>query len=127
MAGYFTEYSGMKFLMFWMGEFIEIVVISALVATLFLGGWQIPWLHPDGLHVPFTAIVLGLPSLLISMMGVGAFLTKVVILIWLQMTIRWTLPRFRYDQIMRLGWKMILPLALVNVVLTGFVVLFLNR
>ncbi len=127
VAGYFTEYSGMKFLMFWMAEFAEIVVISALVATLFLGGWQIPWLHPDGLHLPFTAIVVGLPSLVISLMGVGAFLTKVLVLIWLQMTIRWTLPRFRYDQIMRLCWKMILPLALVNVVLTGFVVLLLNR
>ncbi|MFQ5457755.1 MAG: NADH-quinone oxidoreductase subunit NuoH [Myxococcota bacterium] len=126
VAGYFTEYSGMKFLMFWMGEFVEIVVISALVTTLFLGGWQIPWLHPDGLHIPFTEVVLGLPSILISLAGVGAFLAKVTIMIWVQMTIRWTLPRFRYDQIMRLGWKMLLPLSLVNVVLTGLVVLALS-
>jgi NADH-quinone oxidoreductase subunit H len=123
VAGYFIEYSGMKFLMFWMGEFVEIVVISALVTTLFLGGWQVPWLAPDGFHIPFTAVVIGLPSILISLIGVGAFLTKVVVLIWLQMTIRWTLPRFRYDQIMRMGWKMLLPLALANVFVTGAVIL----
>lgn len=126
VAGYFIEYSGMKFLMFWMAEFVEIIVISAVVATLFLGGWQVPWLHPDGVHVPFTTVVLSLPPLLISLIGVGAFLTKMIVMIWFQMTVRWTLPRFRYDQIMRLGWKMLLPLALINVVLTALVLLALS-
>jgi NADH-quinone oxidoreductase subunit H len=125
VAGYFTEYSGMKFLMFWMAEFIEIVVISAVVATLFLGGWQIPWLWPDGFHIPFGSTVIALPSIVISLIGVGAFLTKVVVLIWLQMTIRWTLPRFRYDQIMKLGWKILLPLSLVNILVTGALILLL--
>jgi NADH-quinone oxidoreductase subunit H len=123
VAGYFTEYSGMKFLMFWMGEFVEMIVISGLVATLFLGGWQIPWLMRDGFHVPFTQIVIGLPAIVVTLAGVAAFWTKVIVLLWLQMTIRWTLPRFRYDQIMRMGWKMILPLALVNIFVTGAVIL----
>jgi NADH-quinone oxidoreductase subunit H len=126
VAGYFTEYSGMKFLMFWMGEFVEIVVISGLVATLFFGGWQIPWLARDGFHVPFTQIVIALPAILITLAGVAAFWTKVVVLIWLQMTIRWTLPRFRYDQIMRMGWKMLLPLSLANIFVTGVVILLMQ-
>jgi len=126
VAGYFLEYSGMKFLMFWMGEFVEMVVISGLVATLFLGGWQIPWLMRDGFHVPFTTILIALPPLAISLAGILSFWTKVIVLLWLQMTIRWTLPRFRYDQIMRLGWKMLLPLSLANIVVTGIVILVLN-
>jgi NADH-quinone oxidoreductase subunit H len=67
--------------------------------------------------------VIGLPPIVISLAGVASFWTKVLVLLWLQMTVRWTLPRFRYDQIMRMGWKMILPLSLLNIFVTGAVIL----
>jgi len=112
-AGYWTEFSSMAFALFALSEFIEIVLIGCLGAVLFLGGWHIPGVHGD--------------SPLLVALQVGAFLFKVILLIWLQMTIRWTLPRFRYDQVMRLGWRILLPLALANLVGTGIVLTLLDR
>ncbi len=124
VAGYFTEYSGMKFIMFWMSEFLEIVLIAALVTTLFLGAWHIP-LVDENLAIRFFAEWVGFnwANIIAIILAICAFLFKVCCMIWLQLLIRWTLPRFRYDQIMRLGWKILLPLSLLNIVVTGVIIL----
>lgn len=120
VAGYFLEYSGMKFGMFFMGEFAELVIVAGVITSLFLGGWQIPWIS--------TEMLLGIfPGIIVALIQIGVFTAKVVALCWLQLTIRWTLPRFRYDQLMRLGWKMLLPLSLANIFLTGLVILVLQK
>jgi NADH-quinone oxidoreductase subunit H len=123
IIGYFVEYSGMKFGMFAMADFLETVVIAGMTTALFLGGWQVPWLAADGFHLPGGA-VLALPHLLVVLLQVGAFITKVLVMIWVLMLIRWTLPRFRYDQAMRLGWLGLLPLSILNIVVTALVLLF---
>ena len=121
IAGYHVEYSGGKFLMFFAGEFAEIVTAAALATTLFFGGWQVPYLMRDGFHFPWGTVWL-LPQIAVVVMQVVTFTLKVVFFCWLQILIRWTVPRFRYDQVMRLGWKMLLPLALVNVIITAVVI-----
>ncbi|HEX6768368.1 MAG TPA: NADH-quinone oxidoreductase subunit H [Candidatus Binatia bacterium] len=118
VAGYHVEYSGGKFLMFFAGEFAEVVTAAGLVTTLFFGGWQVPYLLRDGFHFPWGGTLL-LPHVLIVLLQVTAFTVKVVFFCWLQILLRWSVPRFRYDQVMRLGWKMLLPLALLNVVATA--------
>jgi len=123
IIGYFLEYSSMRFGMFFLAEFADIVVASALLTTLFFGGWQIPFLLPDGFHFP-GGILLPLPHLVVVLMQVAAFVAKVVFFCWFLLLIRWTLPRFRYDQLMRLGWKYLFPLALANIFITGLIVLF---
>ena len=125
VAGYFTEYSGAKFLMFFMTDFIEIVVVAGLVTTMFFGGWQIPYLLRDGFHFPWGPTVL-LPQAVVAVLQIVAFILKVVFFGWVQVLIRWTMPRLRYDQLMALGWKGLLPIALVNVLATAIVVLALQ-
>ncbi|HKH21210.1 MAG TPA: complex I subunit 1 family protein, partial [Gammaproteobacteria bacterium] len=122
VAGYHVEYSGGKFLMFFAAEFAEIVTVAGLVTTLFFGGWQVPYLLRDGFHFPWGGTLL-LPHVLIVLLQVTAFTVKVVFFCWLQILLRWSVPRFRYDQVMRLGWKMLLPLALLNVVVTAIWIL----
>jgi NADH-quinone oxidoreductase subunit H len=118
VAGYHVEYSGGKFLMFFAGEFAEVVTAAGLVTTLFFGGWQVPYLVRDGFHFPWGGAIL-LAPLAVTILQILAFAIKVVFFCWLQIMLRWSLPRFRYDQVMRLGWKMLLPAALVNVFLTA--------
>jgi len=120
IIGYFVEYSGMKFGLFLMADFLETVVVAGLVVSLFLGGWQVPYLGPDGFAFPWGATV-PLSHLAVSLLGVAAFVLKLVVMIWLMMLIRWTLPRFRYDQAMRLGWLGLFPLSIANIVVTGLV------
>jgi NADH-quinone oxidoreductase subunit H len=115
IVGYFLEYSGMKFGMMFLAEFIEIVILAGIVTALFLGGWH-PILFEGWLRA-------NLPPVWFAAVGAGCFLAKMIVLCWLQLTIRWLLPRFRYDQIQTLCWKMLLPVGLVNVFLTGAVVL----
>lgn len=122
ISGYFTEYSGVKHLMFFMTDFLEVIIVAALVTTLFFGGWQVPYLLADGFHLPGGAS-LGLPQIVVALLQVASFMLKVVFFCWLQIMIRWTVPRFRYDQLMRLGWLGLLPLALLNVVVTAAVIL----
>jgi NADH-quinone oxidoreductase subunit H len=122
VAGYHVEYSGGKFLMFFAGEFAEIVTAAGLMTTLFFGGWQVPYLMRDGFHFPWGGIWL-LPHLGVVSLQVAAFSVKVLFFCWLQILLRWTVPRFRYDQVMRLGWKMLLPLALLNVTITAIVII----
>jgi NADH-quinone oxidoreductase subunit H len=122
IIGYFVEYSGMKFGMFAMADFLETVVIAGLTTSLFLGGWQVPYLDADGFRFPWGA-ALALPPLLVTLLQVGAFVVKVSVMIFLLMLVRWTLPRFRYDQAMRLGWLGLFPLSILNIVVTGLVLL----
>jgi NADH-quinone oxidoreductase subunit H len=107
ITGYHTEYSAMKFSLFFIAEYCNMITASALMATLFFGGWDIPFTLWDNL-APHT----GLKTLL----TLGAFATKTLFFLFLFMWIRWTLPRFRYDQLMSLGWKFMLPLALFYIV-----------
>ena len=125
VIGYFVEYSGMKFGMFFLADFLETIMVACLVTTLFLGGWQIPYLLPDGFHFPWGA-TLAVSSWLYVVLGVASFSIKVLVFCWLFMQIRWTLPRFRYDQLMALGWKGLFPIAVANVLVTAVVLAFLD-
>ena len=120
VAGYFTEYSGPKHLMFMMSDFVEVVLVAALITTLFFGGWQVPYLLRDGFHVPGGTALL-LPSWAVALLQITAFAVKLVGFTFFQIVVRWTLPRFRYDQLMRLGWQGLLPLSLANVAVTAVV------
>ena len=104
VAGFHTEYSSMKFGLFFLGEFTNVITISAIAVTLFLGGWNGPWL-PDSLKFLW-------------------FFAKLAVLIFLFIWVRWTFPRLRYDQLMKLGWKVLLPVSLANVMATGLFVYF---
>ena len=126
IIGYFVEYSGMKFGMFAMADFLETVVIAGMSTAMFLGGWQIPYLQSGGFAFPWGQSV-ALPALLVTVLQVGAFLTKVVVMIWFLMLVRWTLPRFRYDQAMRLGWLGLFPLCILNLIVTAIVLLALGK
>jgi len=126
VAGYFTEYSGLKFGMFFMAEFIEMVTIGAIMTILFLGAWHIPFLTTATLLSWFDFLGTTGSNLVVMLIQVGVFFAKVVFFIYLQMIIRWTLPRFRYDQIMKLGWKILLPLSLANILVTGLIILALQ-
>jgi NADH-quinone oxidoreductase subunit H len=123
VAGYFTEYSGLKFGMFFMSEFIEMVTIGAIVTILFFGAWHIPFLSSTTLLSWLDFLGTNWATLALMLIHIGVFFAKVIFFIWFQMTIRWTLPRFRYDQIMKLGWKILLPLSLANILITGLVIL----
>ncbi len=122
IIGYNVEYSGMKFGVFLLAEFIETLILAAMIAILFFGGWQFPWLTDGGFVFPGGASV-ALGAVPVFLLRMGAFAFKVVAFVWLLMAIRWTLPRFRYDQVMALGWKILLPLAIANTLLTAFFVL----
>lgn len=178
IVGYFVEYSGMRFGLFFLSEFIEIVFVSALVTTLFLGGWALPFemFGASGFAAPWVAQVffaaagsvilatgvavwraseharfvgaamlsLGaihlciavfslmtgwgteIPHIAVVLVGMVTWGVKVFALCWLQLLVRWTLPRFRYDQLMSLGWKGLLPLSLANIVVTAIIVYALS-
>ena len=122
IIGYNVEYSGMKFGMYLMTDMVETTVIAGMCTSLFLGGWQVPYLFAEGFRFPGGG-TLALAPLIITLLQIGAFVTKVAVMIFFMMLIRWTLPRFRYDQAMRLGWLGLFPLAVLNIVLTGAVIL----
>ncbi len=131
-AGYFTEYSGMKFGMFMMGEYIEIVASSCLLVVLFFGGYDLFFVFPDGIRATLLGFELfplhiPLPHLVVTLIGVGVFIFKVIVMCWLSLMIRWTLPRFRYDQIMKLCWQLMLPVSLANVFFTGAGILLWDK
>lgn len=126
VAGYFLEYAGMKFAMFFFSEFIAVVTSSTLMAALFLGGWHLPFATGTGIEVVIgdtELLSVSLSNGAILALGMLGFVGKILTLCWVQVTIRWTLPRFRYDQLMRLGWRKLLPASLVNVVVTAIVIL----
>jgi NADH-quinone oxidoreductase subunit H len=112
IVGYHVEYSGMKFGMFMMTDFVESIVIAGLITTLFLGGWQIPFMTLAGLSGAFLMV--------------ASFCLKLLVVLFVLMQLRWTLPRFRFDQLLDLGWKNILPLCLANFLITVWGVYFLR-
>ncbi len=130
VSGYFTEYAGMKFGMFYFAEYAEVVTGSMLIVTIFLGGWQLPFFHRDGLTIAFGNVQLlhaSISHLGMTLLGVLAFFGKVLVVCFVQVFVRWTLPRFRYDQLMKLGWRVLLPASLVNILVTGCVWLLLDQ
>ena len=128
IAGYHMEYSGMRFGLFYTAEFLEVPVIGALVATLFLGGWAVPFLSQQTIIAGVSNVFgIGFATGFCLIVHVVTFLLKVVIMVWLQMLIRWTLPRFRYDQVMDLCWKYILPISIANAFVTGGLILLVER
>lgn len=122
IVGYFLEYSGMKFGMFLSADFVETILASTLLTTLFLGGWQVPYLYADGFLFPGGAQI-ALSTITVMVLQVTAFLAKTFFFIFIFMLIRWTLPRFRWDQLMRLGWTFMLPLSIANILVTAAVLL----
>jgi NADH-quinone oxidoreductase subunit H len=174
IIGYFIEYSGLKFAMFFLGEFIEIVLAAVLMTVVYFGGWHLPWLDPSsyfkvapfiafiaaagafaagfiawrghdsgmigvvlaGMGLPFllvgaAALALDLPAWAVSAVTVLAqvivFAAKAAVLVWLQFMIRWTLPRFRFDQLLTIGWKKLVPWSLANIAITGAVLVWAIR
>jgi NADH-quinone oxidoreductase subunit H len=123
IIGYFVEYSGMKFGMFFLTDFLETIMVACLATTLFFGGWQVPYLMPDGFHFPWGA-ALPIAQWTYVLLGVASFSVKVLGFCWLFMQIRWTLPRFRYDQLMRLGWLGLFPVSVANMLVTALVLAF---
>jgi NADH-quinone oxidoreductase subunit H len=124
VSGYFTEYSGMKFGMFYFAEYMEVATSSMLLVLIFLGGWHLPFLHRDGITIAFGDTLLvhqRMPHIWVVILGVLAFFGKTIVLCWVQAFVRWSLPRFRYDQLMKLGWTVLLPASLANIFVTGIV------
>ena len=117
IAGYHTEYSAMKFSMFYIAEYANMVTASALMATLFFGGWDIPFTHWDD---------AGDPSILKTLLTLLVFAAKTSAFLFTYIWIRWTLPRFRYDQLMALGWKVLLPSTLVYLTIMATVIWYLH-
>ena len=105
VGGFHTEYSSMKFAGFFLAEYANMIIASAFIVTLYLGGWQIPYIEKLNLAPIFTTVLC-----------LGAFLFKVAAILFFFLWVRWSLPRFRYDQLMNLGWKVMFPLSLLNVI-----------
>lgn len=120
IVGYFLEYSGMQFGMFMISEFVEIVVLSGVLTAIFFGGWSLPFGNE---WIQNLAIMKNYPILQGAFFGT-VFWLKVILLIYLQMVIRWTMPRFRYDQVQKLGWQILLPMGLVNLFISGALILW---
>lgn len=109
VAGYHTEYSSMKFAMFFMSEYMAMGTMSALITTLFLGGWDIPWWNEP-------------PTFLGFLLSALAFLAKILVLMFIFVWVRWTVPRLKYDSLMKIGWKVFLPLGIVNIVVVAVLI-----
>ncbi|HTX17964.1 MAG TPA: NADH-quinone oxidoreductase subunit NuoH [Bacteroidota bacterium] len=112
VGGYHTEYSGMKFGLFFLAEYANMITASAIITTLYLGGWQCPLVG----HI-------GISPLVVALLQVVAFMLKVGVVLLFFIVVRWTIPRFRYDQLMNIGWKIMLPLSIANILVTGLVML----
>ncbi len=121
VGGYHTEYGAMKFALFFLGEYAAMLVAASFIVTMFLGGWSLPFpymngMTPDGSELPWF----------MGFIHAAVFIGKMAFFMFLFIWVRWTLPRFRYDQLMDLGWKIFLPLALANVLLTAFIVMIFS-
>ncbi len=131
VGGYHTEYSGMRFALFFLGEYAAMVSASAIMVTLFLGGWSLPLPWFNGLPMPDSLYGVVLPSFLAGLalpwwfgfISIGVFLGKILVFIGFFIVIRWTLPRFKYDQLMNLGWKVFIPLSFLNIFVVAALVL----
>jgi NADH-quinone oxidoreductase subunit H len=114
VAGYHTEYSSMKFALFFLGEYAAMIAGSSVITVLFLGGWHIPFLPVNTLESSMTA-----PGAVLGLIHITAFFAKVAVLLGIFIWVRWTLPRFRFDQLMKLGWLYLFEIALVNIFITA--------
>jgi NADH-quinone oxidoreductase subunit H len=121
IAGYFTEYSAMKMGLFMFAEFIEIAIIGALFTTLFLGGYNLPYMTDAGFRLP-GGIEIAMSHGAVLITQIIVFLTKVMLMCSFQILVRWSLPRFRYDQLLRFAWKFMFPLAMANLAVTAVAV-----
>jgi len=121
IVGFYTEYSGLKWGLYMFTDFMEVLIVSCLLTTLFFGGYHLPWLYADGFHFPWGGQWL-LPHGIVIMFQVLAFNLKVFFFCWWQILIRWTYPRYRYDQLMDLGWKVLIPLSVINIVITAILI-----
>jgi NADH-quinone oxidoreductase subunit H len=127
VAGYHAEYSSMKFAMFMLGEYAHVTTSAALMATLFWGGWDIPFFHFDDMVMTAPGVVTGAaPAWWKTLLTLGMFFLKTLIFTFVFIWVRWTVPRFRYDQIMDLGWKVMLPTALGYVTVIAVAILALD-
>jgi len=137
VTGYHTEYSAMKFSMFFIAEYSHVLTASALMATLFFGGWDVPFWTGDNVFYHEGVLISGFdaagapiaaaPSLLVTLLTLASFSAKTAFFVLVYIWVRWTLPRFRYDQVMHLGWKVLLPAALGYVVLIAGTILVLDQ
>jgi NADH-quinone oxidoreductase subunit H len=118
--GYHQEYSSMKLGFYLFAEYINMFISSAVMATLFFGGYDIPFVNEANLAQSWGTNI-------VTVLGAVALLVKVAFFLFVFMWVRWTIPRFRYDQLMDLGWKKLIPLALANMLITGAVILWLNK
>ena len=131
VGGYHTEYSGMRFALFFLGEYAAMISASAIMVTLFLGGWSLPLPWFNGLSMPQTVAGWALPAWLaghampwwFGFVSISVFLAKILLFIAFFIVIRWTIPRFKYDQLMNLGWKVFIPAAFINIFLVAALVL----
>ncbi|MGD8305395.1 MAG: NADH-quinone oxidoreductase subunit NuoH [Ignavibacteria bacterium] len=112
VGGFHTEYSSMKFAGFFLSEYANMIIAASLIVTLYLGGWQIPYIE-----------LLGLPAGWVIVLQIGAFIIKLIAMLFFFLWIRWSLPRFRYDQLMSLGWKVMFPLSLINIVWVALLIM----
>jgi NADH-quinone oxidoreductase subunit H len=112
VGGFHTEYSSMKFSGFFLAEYANMIIASSLIVTLYLGGWHIPYID-----------LLGLPSGIVIVLQIGAFIIKLAALLFIFIWVRWSIPRFRYDQLMSLGWKVMFPLSLINIVWVALLIM----
>lgn len=115
VGGYHTEYSSMKFASFFLAEYANMIIAGAMIVTLYLGGWQFPFIDKFGLDSTLTVII-----------QIGSFLFKMALVLFFFLWIRWTIPRFRYDQLMSLGWKVMFPLSLLNIVWVAILIMLFN-
>ncbi len=121
VAGFHTEYNSAKFAAIFLGEYVSMFVLSCLASTIFFGGWQVGFIS----HEQLVNLLFGSEALA-AFVGFNALLLKAAFFMWFYVWVRWTLPRFRYDQLMSLGWKFMLPLGLANILVTALVVAFLK-
>ncbi len=132
VGGYHTEYSGMRFALFFLGEYAAMISASAIMVTVFLGGWSLPLPWFNSLPMPEAWMGFALPSWLagqpmpwwFGFVSVGVFLAKILVFIGFFIVIRWTIPRFKYDQLMNLGWKFFIPASILNIFLVAALMLF---
>lgn len=132
VGGYHTEYSSMGFALFFLGEYAAMIAGSGVIVTLFLGGWSLPLIPagtlPDlqGAAIGLSNVAQWLPSVVFGLVNIGVFFAKICALLFVFIWVRWTLPRFRYDQLMKLGWYFFFELALVNIFITAFIVAYVR-
>lgn len=128
IIGYFVEYSGLKFGLFFIGEFMEVVIAAMLITTMFFGSYHLPWLDWSMVELWLNGVIgtSWLPGLIVGALMTGVFVVKVLFFCFFQLMIRWTLPRMRYDQLMSFGWKFLLPLSIANMVVTAIVLLIID-